>query len=313
MGLGEEGDASAAAAGERGVGRGGAALMDWHDLSERIQPAASLEIHDGELQFKDGAPLLMGGKVLVATNRDVEVPMADGSRLALGVGEYSIAAIPVDMHDDQAFLPVDESVLPGDIQLEVEVHSGEPAVVLRGGVSSQVIAVGSTGRYSGGGSVSITAAGPAAGGQGEGRTPVPPASEPPLAVIAGHVAGPNGQPGVGARVWLQYAASGTKHTGSQVTGANGSFAVPTEEECSSSFAIALSLPSELRPDLGMTAVDAVPVSLNNGLAQLQRSLDVGHSVAVIGRTVDEFHVPLSGVSVIPCIVDELFGPVIPMG
>ena len=292
------------------LGRGGAAFMDWHDLSERLQPAARLEILAGELQFKDGAPLLMGGKVLVATNRDVEIPMADGSRVALGMGEYVIAAIPADMHEDPNHEPNANGMFPGDMRLEIEVRSGQPAVVLRGGSPTQTIIAGNTGSYQGGGLVDIYASGPVASGPDRDRvTPPPPAGGLPMAAISGHVTGPNGQPSVGANVLLQYAAGSAVQTRSKVTGANGGFVLTTEVPCESSFAVVFSLPSELRPELGITVADAVPVLIHNGLAQLQESIQIGYSAAVAGLVVDQFHVPLVGASVIPCIVDELFGSV----
>ena len=291
------------------VRRGGTAFMDWHDLSESIQPAASIEIRDGELQFRDGAPLLIGGEVVVETNRGVEVPMADGSRLALGVGNYVIAAIPKDMFEDEGFAPGANGVLPGDLELQIEVRSGEPAVVLRGGVAPQVVGVGSTGSYVGGGQVSVVSNGPVIAGTSRDRVPTPTISPEPMAAISGNVFAPNGQPAAGAHVWLQYAAASSVHTRAKVAGANGGFVVATEPACESPFAIVLSLPSELRPDLGLVAVDAVPAILENGVTQLQRPVEMGYSTVLTGRAVDASQVPLQGVSVIPCIVDELFGSV----
>lgn len=291
------------------VPRGSVARMDWHDLSERIQPAASLEVQDGELQFRDGAPVLVGGRVVVETNRGVEIPMKDGSRVALGMGEYVIAAIPTDMRSDEAFEPLPAGMFEGEVRLEVEVRSGDPAIVLRAGAPPQRIAAGNTGSYQGNGAVDLFPTGPVAAGPDRDRIIPPTPQPPPMAAISGHVFGPNSQPSVGASVWLQYAAGASVHTGAKVTGANGSFVLPTEIACESSFAIALSLPSSLRPELGMSAADAVPVLVQNGIAQLQQPLEIAYSTAISGVAVDETEVPIAAVAIIPCIIDELFGSV----
>lgn len=294
------------------VQRHGGATMEWHDWSERAQPAATIEIQDGELQFKDGAPILVGGRVVVETNRGVVIPMADGSRLQLGMGEYVIAAIPTDMIEDGGYDPQESAWgTSGDVRIEVEVRNGDEATILRSGASTGIVAAGTTAQYQGGGMIDISPTmSPLGGGRiGSDRAPLPPPVENVSTLLVGHVLGPSGQPSVGASVGVTYIADEKEYSDFQATGANGAFSLVTSHPCDTAFGVAFSIPNSQRSDLGMVAPDAVPLLLHGELAQLERPLSIGYSTGVSGIVSDDLGAPRFGVQVVPLIIDELFGSV----
>ena len=291
------------------VQRGGGAKVDWNDVSELIQPAATIDLQSGEVQLRNGAPLLVGGKALIETNRGVELPMADGSRLSLGVGEYLVTAIPADMVEDGQFAP-DEDLgfgLEGKLRIAVEVLSGQPAKILSAGSPSGVlVSAGSVANYQAGGPIDVSLVGRLATDASGSNVPRVQVSEV-QSVMAGHLVGPNGQPGVGALVLLRYGSDGQERSVSDVTGANGLFRMPTEGGCESKFAIVFSLPNVERPDLGIIAEHAAPLWLQGNLAQFEQSIQIGRSTEVHGIVTDDSNAPRQGVKVIPVVVDELFG------
>lgn len=291
---------------------GGVATGDWHDASEFAQPAAKIEFQGGEVQVRDGAPLLLSGsKVLIKTYRPVIFPMADGSHLALGIGEYLIAAIPADMAEDVNQGPYDPTIFgsPNDVRIEFEVKSGQQAVIIRSGLGSGGIVAGSTASYYGGGPISITSVnGMAGGGQGQ-RVLAPPLSPPRDWVLSGRLLDSGGQPNVGAYVGITYIAAEQDYTEYPRTGADGSFRLDTDQPADRKFGIASTFPHPQRTDLGMVWADAVQLEINGEGARLERPLRIGNSAVVSGLVTDDQGVPQFGVNVIPLIIDELLGSV----
>ncbi|MGK0430874.1 MAG: hypothetical protein ACJA0V_000004 [Planctomycetota bacterium] len=295
-----------------GLGRHGAATMDWHDLSKFAQPAAEIELQGGELQLKNGAPLLLpGSRLLIRTNRPVLMPMADRSRLALGIGDYLIAAIPADRVDDVNQGLDDQSVWgsPSDVRIQVEVLSGQDAKILRSGALPGIVSVGTIASYYGGGGIDRSPSGGLAGGDRDVRAPLAPPTALSASVLTGHVMGPSG-PSVGASVGITYIADETEYSDFHPgTGANGSFSMDTLKPADRAFGIAFSIPSPLRPDLGLVAPDAVSLVIHGELAQLEEPLRIEPAALVSGLVTDDQGVSQFGVQVIPLIIDELFGSV----
>ena len=291
------------------VRNGGNATIEWHDASERVQPAATIEVRGGELRLEDGSPMLVDGRVLIETNRAVGIPMADGSRIGLGIGSYVIAAqIPADMNVDEMFAP-DGSALGslGALEVEVEVLSGEPASVMRFGAPTAVVTAGNVGTYSGTGAIDVQPSEPVATVDGTDRLLPPPNPE---AVLSGLVVDAGGLPSVGADVYLSYGTELGVKNAYGVSGANGGFAMPTPAVCESDFAIALAVPSEVRTDLGFAAPFAIPVVRQGGEAVLQDPVRFATSRALHGVVRDQLDQLRVGVHVLPCVVDELFGSVL---
>tara|TARA_R110002096_G_scaffold296_10_gene1697 strand:+ start:24 stop:2684 length:2661 start_codon:yes stop_codon:yes gene_type:complete len=292
------------------VRRGGSATTEWHDLSERQQPAATIKLQTGEMQLKGGAPMLVDGTLLLQTNRSVTVPLIDGSRLSLGVGDYLLTAIPADLDDPGAFSPVGTVPWGEGARIQVEVLNGEDAKILRNGPKSGVVAVGQVGSYQGSGPIDIYSLPPTAGGSlgDRPRVLLPPQI---LASLGGHVMGPNGQPIVGASIAATYIADEQKFDVSQIagTGANGAFSLPTQRSVDKAYGWASAAPSLQRPDLGLVAPDAVSFVIQGDVATLDRPLSVGYAATVHGVILNDQGEPQFGVKVIPLIVDELFATV----
>lgn len=290
------------------VGRGGNARIDWHDASERVQPAATLEVIDGELRLNDGSPLLDHGKLLIETNRGVSIPMADGSVVDLGVGEYAIAAIPSDMLDDLANEPQSGVDLPGQLRIEVEVQDGEPAQIVRADAPSAIVAVGRTGVYSGSGSVDISSGPVADQGGGPPRVSFVPPSQGTQGVLSGYVVGPGGLPSYNTEVLLAYASESQLVQSMERSEQNGRFLIDNGEHVDSDFAIVMALPA---PQLGMSFVPPHPVALqhHNGFALLNAPIVLQHTMTLQGVVRDNLGQLRIGAKVLPCIIDEWFGTV----
>ncbi|MCK5945111.1 MAG: zf-HC2 domain-containing protein [Planctomycetes bacterium] len=292
------------------VRRGGAVRIDWHDTSERAQPAATMEVTGGELKLEDGSPLLVDGKILIETNRGVAIPMADGSRIELHVGEYVIAAeIPSDMLDDEAHEPDGGgSALPGELRIEVEVRSGEPAQVVRSNAPVAVVSIGRSGVYSGSGAIELSPGPLADLGGRTGRTPVTPEIIEPSNALSGYVVGPGGVPSRDTEVLLAYASQSQVVQAWQLSRENGNFLVEGEAPCESDFAVVMAVPA---PNLGQAFVAPHPVALlrQNGFAHLNKPVQVHGSIALRGLVRDNAGQVRVHARIKPCIVDELFGTV----
>lgn len=294
------------------VGVGGSALFDWHDLSSGSQPAAKIEMNGrGRMRLQRGAPLLMDGTVAIETNRAVEIPVADGSTIQLGIGDYVIAADVVVAGDDYLD-PMRDPMLsaPADLRIKIEVLRGDPARIIGTEVGPTLVAAGSIGVYgtsSTGVSVRPSGTQVAAGGGGRQGSPPPGPSGSTTPTLAASVHQRNGLPSVGTDVDALFLSNGATVQLSGVTNAYGSVVLTTDAPCETDFAILGAVPGQL--EYGVIAPDAYPLLRDGVSVRAEQSLVLDLSEPLQGSIVDEGGQPLFGVRVVPCIVDELFGTV----
>lgn len=296
------------------VGEGGAARVEWHDVSSLRQPAATLDLRGGgEVRLQNGAPLLVNGKIGVVTNRPVEIPMTDGSSLRLGKGEYVIEAMEAEVPKDWLRDPDQKPHSPFELVVEVEVLSGQDLVIRRS-VGTDVVAAGTIGVYEGSSTVTRR---PGSLGLASNQGAVPERRSPAVASpnqtnIAGMVVDRLGYPSGGASVVLSFRSAGMQRYLTLVSESDGSFSETTDWSCDRLFAIVQVEPAAGRMDLGVTPPQAMPVIRLQSNVQLASSLVLHEAAPLQGRVIDDFEIPRSDVRVLPCIVDELFGTVLPL-
>ena len=300
-GIGEDGGLS--------VGPDGNAVIDWHDMSNGVQPAATLKVRGhGLVQLEDGAPVLLRGRIDIETNRPVSIPLGDGTQLDLGIGDYVITAdAMLELLPDQIL--ADAGAVTGNEpprQVQIEVLSGQSAMVSRtsGGA---LVAAGEVGIYVGVGPMTIRPnGGGLARGVGSTRSGVPTTSVGrPL--LRGEFRDRNQQPAVGASVLVSFIGNGAARSEYVTTAADGSFKVVSDHGFESSYAVLVALPSEGRPDLGFLGQDAVSLVAYGRDAHLAEPVVFDASIELAGQVVDDQQVPLHEVQIVPCIYDELFG------
>ncbi len=288
------------------VRSGGGAHVEWHDPSARTQPAATLQVRgEGEVRLEHGSPMLVNGTVDIETHRPVSIPLADGSQVDLGEGQYTLAA-------DPRFDPANPALsAPPDLYVTIEVRSGEPASVVRTGFGPTLVATGQIGFYHGQSPTTIGSSGGFA-------------SRPPISLdretsvrgaqkqyaLYGQARELNGQPVAGADVLFTVRSGGVSSPAMENTIADGSFLCELANQVESGYAIALATPPRSRSDLGMVAPDAMPLVQQGNSTMLQAPLMFAPSIPFVGMVRDELGVPLQNVLVLPCIVDEVFGTVL---
>jgi len=293
------------------VGAGGTARLEWHDVSTLRQPAATLDVSGGgEVRLENGAPLLVNGKIGVVTSRPVEIPMADGSSLRLGVGEYVIE-VPVDWLHGREKSPKSPFA---ELHVEVEVVRGHDAEIKRSVVGSTLVAAGQIGVYEGSSTVTYRpGSGGLAAAQGtvpERRSPVEGA--PNQTNFQGVVVDRYGLPNRGASVDISFTSDGMQRHLTLVSEADGRFSETTDCTCDRPFAIIQVEPAEVRLDLGVTPPQAMPVTRLLDTVALASPLVLNLAAPLRGSVRDELNVARGDVCVLPCIVDELFGSVLPL-
>jgi hypothetical protein len=293
------------------VGAGGNAKFDWHDLSSNSQPAATLEMSGkGQLRLQKGAPLLLNGSVAIDTNRPVDIPVADGSHIQLGIGDYVIVAESPLLGDDYlAQLRDPMSSAPADLRIRVEVLRGDSAQIVRTEVGPTLVAAGSVGVYGGSSDVSVSPSGSqvaVAGGVQRGGPGV--GSPTPLApTLSASVYQRSGLPSVGTQVAAVYAANGATSLRVGVTNAYGSVVMNSDAPCDSEFAVLRAVPAQL--EYGVVAPDAFPLVRDGVHMRTQQDLVLDLAEPLHGTVVDDSGNARLGVRVLPCIVDELFDDV----
>jgi hypothetical protein len=300
------------------VRHGGGAQVAWHDSSQQVQPAATLQVQHGEVQFRDGAPVLVNGRIEIDTNRPVSIPMGDGSRLDLGLGQYVVTAdLPPDLLGvgSQPTEPSMFAQAPTELFIEIEVRRGDPAEVVRTAIGGGFVPAGQIGVYQGESPINYrpapTGSGPVGGVT---RTEAERSESGPEAAasMAGQVVDRGGGPGVGAEVFLSFASAGIVHNLGQVVTADGRFAAALASVVESGFAIALAHPAAARRDLGMCAPDAVQLVRHDRAVTLASPIVLDAAAPLLGVVRDEFGLPRKGVQVVPAVTDELFGHVLPL-
>lgn len=242
--------------------------------------------------------------------------MTDGTRIGLGAGEYIIAAeVPLDMFDGGPWgLPDDPlGSMPVGMNVSVEVVAGDDARITRPGGAVTLIAKGNIGLYAGGGTVDVTRAGPVATlDRSPQPAPAPPA--PSLPQVSGVALEASGMPTVMASVFMRNVVRGAGEVGFAPTGSDGRFTITTAAACERDFAIVLALPSQLRNDLAeIKPPQVVPLLRQGGQAQLERPLRFDFSAPLLSSVADPSGLPVAGVLVEACVVDEVFGALFVLG
>jgi hypothetical protein len=289
------------------VRAGGRAQVEWSDRSTRPQPAATLELRgNGELRLENGAPLLLRGTLDVESHRDVSIPLSDGSRIDLGMGSYTIE-VGGGLDASNALLTA-----PADLFVSVEVRSGEQASIARVGFAPTVIAAGTIGAYQGSSETTVSSSGGALGGgprADAGEAPVGSAPSKHYLVL-GPVVDEAAQGVADATVLFSFQPAGNAME--CTTGVGGGVTSEFASPVVSPFLIVGMAPPAARPDLGSYAFDAVRLERQGGHAALRAPLVLARSLPFLGTVRDDVGVPLSGVKVTPCIVDDVFGMVLPL-
>lgn len=296
------------------VGAGGSALFDWHDLSSGSQPAATLEMSGrGRLRLQRGAPLLLDGTVAIETNRSVDIPVADGSKVQLGIGDYVIIAESPLLADDYlAQLRDPMRSAPADLRIQIEVLRGDPAVIVRSDVGPTLVAAGSIGVYAGGSEALVVPSGTQVAAVDGARRAGPTVTPPPVSIptLSTSVYQRSGLPSVGTLVAAVFAANGSTVMRASATNAYGSVVLSSEAPFEGDFAVLRAVPAQA--EYGVVAPDAFPLLREGAHVRTEQSLVLDLSEPLLGQVIDESGQPPQGVRVLPCIHDELFGDVFPI-
>lgn len=292
------------------VGRQGLARAEWHDASSKSQPAATFQLtNQGRVRVLDGETVLVQGSLHVTSHRSMTVPVADGSRIDLGVGDYLISA---EGAGRSAQLPPG---LPADLRVEVEVLRGDPAEIHRREVRPALVAAGMVGVYRGDSAVDLFL-GAGAAQDGLNRRNDPEESTGSRTVrLTGMVADRSGQPVFGADVLLAYGSSRVQRMGAAATNVQGAFTLETAanaglQACDTPFAIVQVVPPSRRTELGISVPEAIRLGYREGDAYLSGTPVLDVSMPVVGMVYDDRGFAIEGARVLPCVVDELFGSVL---
>lgn len=299
------------------VGSGGGARVDWHDPSAKTQPAATLLMQGkGEMRLEAGQPLLVDGVVEITAHRAVSIPMADGSNINLGVGRYEIAvAVSDDLSADPGQWSGNDPIawMPRDLQISIEVKDGAAATIERSTAGQTLVSKGEIGVYRGSGDVTVTSVvGPIAADKPASREPVPTPVALPTPKLFGHLRDRSGAAVAGAEVLLAFGAAGTSQHRVGQSIYDGSFTIESPASVDSGYVVAMGL-AVAQPHLAVIAPEAHPVVRLGIHAQFQAPLVFEASQPVLGFLNDDAGNPVAGAQVLPCVVDEWFGTVLPLG
>lgn len=293
------------------VGRQGLARAEWHDASSKSQPAATFQLtSQGRVQVLDGETLLVQGSLHVTTHRGMTVPVADGSRIDLGVGEYLISAEEVGRGGQGRRSGLAE------LRVEVEVLRGDPAEIQRRELGSVLVAPGMVGIFRGDSAVDVLfGAGAGQDGALLRRNDPSETAGYRSARLTGLVADRSGQPVVGADVLVAYGSSRVQRLAAAATNAQGAFLLETSSHaaqpaCDTPFAIVQVVPPSRRAELGISVPEAIRLGYRDGDAHLHGTPVLDVSLPLVGVVYDDRGLAIEGARIIPCVVDELFGTVL---
>lgn len=296
------------------VTSGGSAKVDWHDMSSGSQPAATLAMNNaGQMRLQKGAPMLLDGTVAIETNRPVEVPVADGSKVQLGIGDYVIVADAPTLADDYQSQLLDPlASAPGDLRVRVEVLRGQDAMIVRA-QEATLVAAGSVGIYEGRSGVTVIASGgqlavaDTGGSVGGGQT-APSAAQMPT--LAASVYQRSGLPSVGTQVFAAFAVNGASTYRGGASDAYGVVTLAMDFQCESDFAVLHAVPAQ--NEFGTVAPDAFPLVRDGVHVRVPQALVLDLAEPVTGTVVDDQGQPRLGVRILPCVVDEVFQDLFPL-
>lgn len=289
------------------VGRRGNARIEWNDSTDKEQPAATLQVHaNGEVCLERGA-LSVHGRVGFETHRPVSIPMADGTRIDLGEGEYVISAEvgPRSGEDPRADMPL-------ELQVEVQVKSGQQAAILRVGFDPTLVAAGYAGIYQGKSETAVVSIGGIGGGfgpiSGDIRQPADTVGAS-SSLLIGYLRERTGAACNGSDVLAKWSSGQRTVFGYHRSQGEGMVQIDVNGSLDAPFAVTFALSPENRPDLGLLAPDAAHLLSHGPHHLLATPLVFDNSPLFTGQVRDEVGAPRPGVHVVPCLVDELFGTV----
>lgn len=294
------------------VGADGAAQADWHDATAKTQPAATFQMGgNAAMQLRNGEPMLVAGELRVDARRPVQIRLGDGSRLDLGIGRYLLTAQEAGLDGPWNA----HAGAPGDLRVGIEVVFGDGAHILRDGGAPIFVGPGSVGVYSGGWS-DVQRSPQSQGGIVRGPDPIG------VGDVTGSFSGlvwqRNGMPAAGVDVMVSYLGGGNVHPVATTVAGSGFFrfeiAGPGHPPAvESPFAVVQVLPPAHRHDLALTAPEAYRVALEDLDARVIGGILCDVSTPLVGVVVDEVGHPQFGVRLVPCVVDDLLGAVLPWG
>lgn len=295
------------------VGRRGRADVEWHDGASATQPAARMQLGgSGRMELREGVPMLLRGDLRIESRREVRVPLADGSAVSLGEGDYRIS-----VERDERAREEDENWrdLPAELKVSVEVLDGQPAEILRGVVGRTLVASGNTGVYRTTGETVVVAS--RSGSTGgidtpQARQSAPPTEDPGV-MLRGAVFERSGAPANSVDVLVQFLGDGRRRSASGRSAIDGSFEVAIGAVETGNFAIVNAFPPSSREDLGLKAPTAFSMTRLGDELRLAQRVVLEPSSPLVGTVVDEFGQGRYGVRVVPCVVDEWFGCVLVWG
>ncbi len=294
------------------VGADGQARADWHDATEQKQPAATLQFGgNSAVRLVDGKPVLVNGKLQVAARRAFGFAVANGSHLSLSEGTYLLSATSAagERWDPKRGAPI-------DLEVRLEVLDGGSALIERDGATIGFVGASSVGVYSDGYATverlpSASAPGPVRGEAG--------------GAIATNQAGPgsftgavyerNGHVAGGSNVLASYRSDLQAHAHAATVGPSGLFTFVTGMAgqpalCDSDFAVLQVQPPAGRSDLGLLPPDAYRLDHSGAHARVRGSIILDAAPPFLGRVVMN-GIGVRGARLVPVVVDELFGGVLP--
>ncbi|MCR9244090.1 MAG: zf-HC2 domain-containing protein [bacterium] len=289
------------------VGAGGAAQADWHDKSERRQPAATFQL-DGNaaVRLDNGEPVLVNGQLQVEARRPFGLAVADGSRLELlGKGEYVLSAQSAagSRWDPSRGAPV-------DLRVSVEVMHGDGVRIQREDAPPIFVGAGSVATYAAG---EISVRTPVAADV-RSRGDAPNTADAGPGSFQGVVWERSGPAAVGAEVFVSYRHGLAMHSTHATVAQTGIFAFDTglgglSPNCDSSFAVLKVMPPSHRPELGLVPPQAFQVGLNGRHGRLHDSVVLDASPLLDGHVLSGGR-PVAGARVLPLVIDEVFSTVL---
>lgn len=262
------------------------------------------------LRMQGGVPTLVDGGVDVDARGAMALQLSDGARLELGTGHYYVTAS--DYRSVEDILDGSRTSRP---RVRVEVIEGS-ASILRAGMAPETIGKNSVASYQGFSAVQVEAmvaqpmlengfrSGPRV------ETPVP--QEVPALVGQVREGMLGTTPAAGAEVMTEFPRHGMRWTSSSVVKPNGVFEVEPEYAFSSDFVIVQVQPPMDRTDLGWIGIDALPVLRDGAGPRLPEPLVLSPSMLMAGVVSNPDQTPVQGARLVPCVVDELFGLLLPL-
>ena len=285
--------------------------------SFRLQPrqgggASNLTAGGGtELQMRDGTPQLLRGNLEIETGQGLAIRLGDGSRVELGNGRYFI-----DATDYRAFDGGLDGARSNRQRVRVEVLKGE-AMIQRNGQPAESIGAGQAATYQGFSPIDTEALASdsqlAMGLPNSHRVLPTPVTESPALVGQVFEGGFLGtSPAAGAQVFLLLSRNRERLVDLPMVDASGQFSVPASNAFTENWAVVQVVPPPGRNDLGYSFIDAVPVLRDFSTPRLSEPLLLAPSMAMPGTVCNIDGTPIHGVRILPCVVDELFGLLMPL-